>query len=572
MDKMRERVARASFICGNHAVVVEYDPKIGDISPQYSEMAAQNVGVKQQLPSQDAPGEAYQYNSDETINFEHVPRTGDVKIRDVWRRNLILQPGKERFQDCDWVIEIAIQDIAELLVTYPNVSQRAITGEETEGESALFDIFDGDTDDKGEHQVYVYKLYHRGTAFLDSGRYVEFTRNCILRNESMVEAFGHREMPIVDFPCFEVLSYPRSRGMVDKLVMLQVLRNNTFSIMYTNMVLGAQIKWLINRASRVEKADISNVAGIITYSGTVAPALVQFKTIGAELFQMIETIDKAMDRVGAIHDISRGEVPARADSGAMVAQLDELEARRAHSIMQEHDRGLEQIGKLALATAGSFYSADDERTIRIVGKGDQFSVRALDVTKLGGAYDIRVVRGSGLSDSKTGRIGQIKEIAQIVPLPPEQILDLMEMGDDQRYYDLATVAINAAERENELLSEGNVVAEAGLWEEQELHWYSHLKFMQSPSFKEMPQEIKFLFMQHVGGHEMLMLLKMQMSPGYKMKIQTQYPNFPCFTPKEAIMAMTGQQQAGPLQSSPQTDPGVDPTQPPLQQPREIPEQ
>lgn len=565
IDTLREDVARASFVTGDDFVVVEYDRGIGDVVDGAQSQAQAGYGSKEQLIKPDGANTPVTLDGDTPIFYEKVQRTGDVRVRRIKRRNLILQPGKKTFDESDFCIEIDIEDVAKLLVSYPDISPEQILGTSSDIPGiSIGDIFAGDTDEKGPHQVYVYKLYHKGTEFLDPGRYIVFTTNAILEASTAVDAFGHRDMPIVPFSCFPSMNYPRSRGLVDKLIMLQVLRNNIFSIMYTNMVLGAQIKWLIDRASRVERSDVNNLAGIILYSGN-KPELVQFRTIGQELFAMIDTIDKAIDRIAAIHEISRGEVPARADSGAMVAQLEEIEAKRSHSIMQKHDRGLERIGRLALAVAGAFYKPEESRTIRIVGKGNAFSVRKLDVTKLGGPYDIRIERGSGLSDSKTGRISQIKEIMQAIPagtLPPEQIIDLIDLGNDQRYYDLSRVAIEAAESENEVLVEDGVVAAPMLYEELHLHWYSHLKFMQSPSFKEtLPEKIRLKFIEHVKATEVLMVLRSITSPTYGQMLASTpaYASFPALVQKQEVEMLLASQQSvqipmgQQIQSSPQEE-------------------
>lgn len=527
MQTVREKTARLSFVTGDAFVLVEYDRFKGDIVEGAGEMP----GTGEQAELADVDGQPVTDEESDAIYYEYMPRTGDVAPRIIERRNLILQPGRDSFVDCDWCIEVERVDTAELLVMYPNMAE-AIKGGGASS-YACSDVFEEYIYTKSEHQTFVYHLYHRGTKFLDKGRYVKFTKGAMLENVSMVEAFGHNKMPIVHFPCFPCFGYPYSRSLVDKLVMLQVLRNNTFSIMYANMALGAQVKWLINRASRVEQSDITNVVGAIHYSGE-APVLAQFRTIGEDLFKMVALIDEAIDRIAAIHDISRGEVPARADSGPLIAHLDELEARRSHNIIQKHDRGLEEIGKLILATAGAFYKEDQKRTIRIVGKGNQYNVQTLDITRLGGAYDVRVMTGTGLSDSLTGRIGQLKEIYGMFPdaIPKEQFLDLISLGDDDRFLDLTRVAIEAAEGENEVLSEGSILAAPGEHEEHELHRYVHLKFMQSPSFKNMPAEIQEGFKQHIAGHEAFMLLKVQ-SPtgqGYAMKIMQMYPDFPTYVP------------------------------------------
>jgi hypothetical protein len=152
-------------------------------------------------------------------------------------------------------------------------------------------------------------------------------------------------------------------------------------------------------------------------------------------------------------------------------------------------------------------------------------------------------------------------------LPREQVLDMLDLANDQKFYDLGTVAVQAAEHENELMLESKPVQPPERYEEHIVHWQSHVKFIQTRSFKEdVPPEIKELYFDHIAAHEYFMLEKTQeptVSPVFVQKLQALegLPLFMLVRPPQMGMAP----EAGmPLSAPPEQKEasGPPPTEPP----------
>jgi hypothetical protein len=314
-------------------------------------------------------------------------------------------------------------------------------------------------------------------------------------------------------------------------MLLQVMYNNVASIAYTNLALGAHLYWLVPAQSNVDIQKLRNQSSVIKFNGGLAPQIARFQTVGDEMFKALDFIDRAIQRTGAIQSTSRGEPPAGIEAGVALAFLEEQENQRANTDIKKHNSFIKKLARFSLATAGAFYNADDGRTIRIVGKNNLFSIKALDVAKLGGPYDIRVQRTTALSESKSGRLSQILALESRFPgkLPWEQVADMLDLANDQKFYSLATVAVQAAERENEMMANGEQIPAAERYEEHLVHWYSLAKYIQSASFKEdMPDDRKQLFMEHGMSHEFWMWEKAKENPVFQAKL-VQLENFPSFT-------------------------------------------
>lgn len=524
VDDYLEEVARATRIDGESFIFVEFDKAKGDLAPGVEE--AQELGVK--IPLVDQAGQQVMGSNGEPLFIEKASRVGDVAYSVVARRFVLLEP-KVQYRDVNWLIKVSSCDIDELCAKYPDSADDIEKNTDTGYYQDLFAANDE------INECLVFEIIHRGTEFCDSGRYIKLIPGKVLENTTAKEKFGHTELPCVRLTNIDVPGMLRGYSFLEQIMLLQVMYNNLASIAYTNMALGSHIYWMLPKAANVDLKKIKNGNSVISFSGPQAPKIEQFKTVGQDMFAALEFVDKSISRLAAIQEVSRGEVPPGIEAGVALAFLEEQENQRANTDIKKHNAFIKKLARLSLATAGAFYDPADGRTIRIVGKNNQFSVKALDVAKLGGPYDIRVQRTTALSESKSGRLSQLLALEGRFPniLPREQVLDMLDLANDQKFYDLATVAVQAAERENELMQDGVPVQPAESYEDHILHLSVLYKFMQTANFKEdVPEEIKMLFMDHGAGHEVFLHQKLSsppVNPLFAQKLLQDLPMFPVFT-------------------------------------------
>lgn len=519
-DDIAEEVARNCRIDGEVFLFIDFDRTKGDLHPDYAQ--AQSLGIR--VPLVDSEGKQIEGEDGEPLFIEKAQRVGDVRYNVVQRRYVIKQP-RSKWKDVDWVILVESADIDELKAKHPDKADEI---KHTSHTGAGFqDLFSPDAE---LNEVLTYKLYHRGTEFLDKGAYIKFTDSVVLEQSTLTEEVGHEDIPAVRLTNIDIPGICDGFSFLDQIRLLQIIYNNMASIAYTNMALGAHLYWMVPAAGMVDLKKLKNGSSVITYAGGQPPQIQQFKTVGPELFQGLEFINQSIQRISAIQGVSRGEPPQGIEAGVALAFLEEQENQRANTDIRKHNAFVKKAARLSLATAGAFYDASDGRTIRVVGKNNQFSIKALDVAKLGGPYDIRVQRTTALSESKSGRLSQILALEGRFPgmLPREQVLDMMDLANDKKYYDLATVAVQAAERENEMMAEGQEVMAPDEHEDHPVHLYTMLKFMQASSFKEdMPPERKVAFREHGMAHEYYIGTKMS-NPLYAQRVMSMIPEFPVF--------------------------------------------
>lgn len=556
IQRYLKRFQKHCRIFGDGVFKVSWDPFAGDmfepIAPEgvlgaplealggVEESPANNPGKQEQLF--DGLGNPIFTEDGEPVFSDQVNRIGDVRFDVTLRRYLILQPGKRNKEDCDWLIEIGIRDKLENVARYPEVyagNQRA--------EGFITDIFTEAEERLNAEEEYVYCFYHRGTPFLDAGYYIEFTSSQILAASTLVEAVGHRELPFVFLEHDEDIEEPYGIGIVEQLLLLQVLRNALTSMQFTNIATGSAPKWLVNKASKVEKGSLNSSFGVIQYSGSKAPEIVTFKTVTADILTAIEMVDAAMKALAGVQDISFGQTPKRMDSGAGIAELQEIENRSLNPLFLDLDFAVEKIARLTLSTAGRFYRPEDKRTVRILGKGGSTLIQPLTTAKLSGPYDIKIERGTSIADSKAGRVALVKDILQFAPpgtFSKEEIVYYTGLADVEKFQDVAKAAYESQELENEIFLDGGIVAAPYYNEDHEPRWLSMVRFCQNPFYKiDIPEKMRLLYESYGRARESFLVDKMKNNPIFRERFLTQYQGFPFFISAEqfaiAVMAPPG---------------------------------
>jgi hypothetical protein len=554
IDDLLEECARQCRIFGEAYCFVEWNPKKGDYAPGVQE--AGDLGIR--VPLQDKDGNQVYSSDDEPLYIDSKPRVGDVDYDLVLPWHVFVQP-KDKWKEVEWIIKVKSVDADALKAEYPDKADEI----DPKSSDARYSV-DYLTAETNFNEVLQFEIYHKSTEFLDKGRYIKLIPGCVLENKEL--GYSHGELPVVRLTNIDLPGELHGASFYQNIIVLQVVLNNLYSMAYTNVSLGSHLYWLVPIQGNVDVNKLRNSASVIKYQGNVAPKIETFKTVGSEIFQMIEIVEARIQAISGRQPISQGQVPPGVEAGIAMTFLEEQENQRANTDIKKHNAFIKKLARLSLAVAGDKYDASDGRTIRIVGKNNMFSVKALDVAKLGGPYDIRVQRTTALSESKAGRISQLLALEGRFPgmLPREQILDMLDLANDQKFYDMATVALQAAENENEIMLDGQQVKPPTKYEDCIVHWQSHAKFIQSRSFKEdLPDQIKAMFFKHILATEYFIIEKMQqptVSPLFVQKVQA-LESFPLFM-KVAPVAV-GTPADAPMTNSPGAGPAVPSQAPPM---------
>jgi hypothetical protein len=500
LDFTIQQMHRHARIFGESFLFIDYDPEKGDLDPAYVE--ARNNGIKEiTLP------DGTTYDTSKPL------KTGDITydIELPWR---VLLQRKQDIKDVDYNIRICIEEVDKLKDKYPEKANLI----KTDDNLRIFDMETIEDRFLEEHTV-VYKFYHRTTEELDHKNvYIEFTKDCILHKEE--NKFSHDKMNFVRLTDQDVPNVLNGVSAYETILPLQKMYDNISTLIAKNIYLTAHAKWLMPKgACKIEQLGNDNT--IVQYQGNIPPQLAQVASNPSEVYAFREQIKNDMQTVYGNHGISRGEVPKGITAASALQFLNELENERNSTDISKHSFLVLDIAKMSVAIAGDYYDVDDGRMLRIVGDSNKHLIKHFDVANLNKDYDIRFDNSTGLPETKSAKIQRIMDTMQRNPnlFSPERWEELLDLGSSERMIKLSTDAIQAADSENEDILAGEPVGMPEDWEDHIAHWESHVRAMQSRSFKEEASlEVQATMKQHLRVTEQLMLEKMKNSPLFQAKL------------------------------------------------------
>ena len=523
VDFLMQNMHRHARIFGESFAFTLWDPSLGDLHPAYVE--ARDAGI----PEIEINGEIVEINEEEPI------KTGDVCYEHEvpWR---VLLQRKNCYEDVEYVFRIRVVPTEDLKLDFPDKAKQI----ETKDELRVFDIEDL-THKYVEGHTVVYDFYHKYTKYQGKGKSLTFTDEVILEEGDL--PFTHGKLPIVRLTDQDVPDVLNGVSRYETVGPIQKMYDNISTLIAKNIYLTAHAKWMMPRgACKLEQLGNDNT--IVQYQGPVAPSLAQVQPNPVEVYNFRNQLKEDMQTIYGSHGISRGEVPKGITAASALQFLNELENERASSDISKHGFLVKDIAKMTLAVAGDYYDINDGRLVRIVGQGNKFFIRQFDTANLSKNYDIRIDNSTGLPETKAAKIQRLMDIMQRSPqlFSPERWEELLEVGNIDRAVSMATEALRSADSENEDLMAGIEVMPPEEWEDHIAHWESHVKAMQSRSFKEeAANEVVDAFKAHLYDTEELMIEKMSSSPLFQAEL-ARLKLFPLFHHDSFTPPMSREQQ------------------------------
>ena len=519
IDAIMQKIQRQSRIFGEAYLFIEWDKDLGDIHPKVVE--AKSKGIDLELMNEEGQVVVDEEGNAKKIDLDLPIKIGDIKykIETPWR---VFLQRRKKFEDVEYAIKVNVTPVEDLKKDYPQFKDQI----KSETKVKLYDQEDL-TDRLLEEEVLVYEFFHKQVKNCRKGAYVKYTKDVIL--EESVLPYSHGELPFERLTDIDVPEQLNGVSGFDLIKPIQNMHNNLSTLLAKNIYLTGHAKWVMPRgACKIEA--LGNDSTIVQYQGPVAPQLMQTAPNPREAYTFRDMLVQEMGQVYGVQGVSRGTPPKGITAGVALQFLNEQEQERSTTDVSKHNNFVQKIARKTIAVAGDYYAPDDGRMLRIVGKDNKYSIRHFDSANLSKDYDVRVQVGTALPESKAGKMQRIIEIMQMKPdlLSNERWIDLLEFGNVDKMNTLLTVAVKCAESENEDLLAGKYVGEPMEWEDHIVHWRTHVRAMQSRSFKEeTPLEVQKSIVDHIAVTEFAMTEKAQSNPNYEAKL-AELPNFPIF--------------------------------------------
>lgn len=186
---------------------------------------------------------------------------------------------------------------------------------------------------------------------------------------------------------------------------------------------------------------------VILYKlGFPPPQPLPIQGVPAYVVQEVDRILMDFEDISGQHDVSRGQTPPGVTAATAISFLQEQDETMLSPTFNSIEECFEKIGYQTLCYVKQFW--DTQRSIKVVGADNQFSVLTLQGSDLRSNTDIRIEAGSALPTSKSAKQALLMDLMSQGFIPPDKGLELMDVGGVQQLYEQLQIDAAQAMREN----------------------------------------------------------------------------------------------------------------------------
>ena len=441
-DVFFQAAARLCFVCGEAYSFVDWDDHAGNLMPEWEEeqKAAKAEGRKPGVPYMDEKGALAQHE-DGSPKLINVPvKQGDVSptllsMFDVFpvRKGADFKRWTEFFR-VKWV------DADELKRQFPQFANQIQPASQY---ASKFDPVSLQ-DSRSTNEVMVLVYERMPDEFMPEGCVIECLPQLILSNDPY---YSHGMQPYCRYTDLDHPGDLWGQSYLKNVKPLSQTINDITSMARRSFLLMAHPKWALPMNSVVKKEQLGNDTGLVEYKGSQPPTIINAPVIPPDYFTFRDNLKSEMNQLATINDVTRGNVPKRVDSGIALQYLDEQTNERANVAVLKYQRFQRDTFSLMLGVASKKYKQGDGRMLPIMGGSQKYEIQDFDPSHLNKPMHIRFESSSALPQSRAIRTQSIIDLKTAFPgmITDRQVMDILEFGQEEKFYDVATVALRAAE-------------------------------------------------------------------------------------------------------------------------------
>ncbi len=498
IDESNAQLVRLAKIFGGAFRFIDFDPKKGDLHPDYLEASLRG----DRIPLLDKEGNPVMSKEGDPIYIQEDVRIGEVDHQ-VFPEYQVFEEPCNRRPDINWAIRWKTVHVDVLKAEYPEFASQI----QADAGMEIFATYNVSSISKGRDDVVVYELWHRNSPFLSRGRYIKRIKGLVLESREL--PFSHGQLPYIYLSDIEDPTSIRGTSFIQQCFPIQHQMNAMASLVFKGFVLGAHPKWIAKEGT-YNISQLTNEATVVEFSEDFAPQLASYNPVSDQLFRWYDKLEEIYNKVSGQFTLSTGQAPSGVRAAKALRLIEEQEDKRAYRMAIKYNNiVIVDDARKTLAVAADYYEDSDKRVARIVGKNNEFRARQFKVADISGDKDIRIENATSLSQSPAARIEEITEIANL-RLPPdsvisrEQFIKLSNLGALEELKDVSTRSFSTAKAENDDFRKGLPVAPPTPEEDLIVHWRTHVQEMQGRDFKNLPIERRNAAYEHLYTTEYLM--------------------------------------------------------------------
>jgi hypothetical protein len=422
--------------------------------------------------------------------------------------DIILEPFKSDFTKQDWVCTREFCNRFELIKQYPD-QEDDILSLSNISDIQLFDPYYT----LDSNHVWKYTFYHKATRTLPFGRYVVFSSETCIYEDShnpYCDIDPRTQVPIVGTGvpgvCFRPgVNYGSAWGHTVGFDMLplQDLKNLVNSIIATNQsVFGVQ-NLITPRTSNIKYDDIATGLRMIdfdpdpTLPNGGAPTVLELLKTPVEIFNYNNKLDEELEKISGINGAMRGTPPPQVSSGTAMALLTTQVQTFNTQLENAYTNSVQSIANLVIKTIAKFMMGQD--LVDLVGLKENFAIKDFQAENLSRIHKIKILTGNAMSKSPAGRLAMAQDLMQTQQITPQEYTEIIETGYIKDKFEDITASVALIQWENQEMLQGTEI-QVSMLENHLAHIKEHITATLTPELKNDPQKMQ-IFVKHILDHQ-----------------------------------------------------------------------
>jgi len=348
--------------------------------------------------------------------------------------------------------------------------------------------------------------------------------------------YDHDEYPFVKFGHIETERFYHDSIITDLIDLQRDYNSLRSQIAESRKKMGKP--QILAPKGAISASKMTNEIGlVIEYKmGMQPPTPMALQNLPQYILSEIDYILRDIEDISGQHEVSKGQTPPGVTAATAISYLQESDDAYQLPSFKNVEAGFGRVAKQTLMLLVQYWTV--EHVIKVVGKEDAFSSELLSGADLKRGTDVRIEPGSSLPQSKAARQAFIMDLMTNNFVPPEEGLDMLEIGGTQKLMDILKNDKRQAQRENIKFKritpdaliqyqmafsqqvQGAIDPDTGQelkapliipvhdYDNHEVHIMEHDRFRKTQEFEALPAEIQALVQQHVQQHVQMMQAKM----------------------------------------------------------------
>lgn len=534
---MREQ-DRKTFKYGTSFAKIYWDDCSGPVNPKYDALKKKHG----KIPRLDEKGK----KTNEEVS-EYEAKLGDVVVEIVDTDSVFVERKKKKWEKVDFCEHIEFVPLSELQAEY---------GDDLKKEEYYWLDIENKGFNEGD-QICKHTFYHRPTKYLPAGEVIIYIEGKILERitdpEKVRDIMPSGELPFVADFDVEVDDEFWARPFLVNIEQLNNLHDLVQSGMARNIGVASHPKIAVPQGS-VNLKQLNNEFGIVQYTGQQAPQWIQHNYVNKGEFEIQDRLEKKMDLMAKVYDVSKGTVPPGVTAFSAIRYLDDQEIQANSTTIEKRRERVKKIYWMVLKFMDRHYKKGDEsRMIHILGDNNSYQIKSFKKFDFGKIYGVDIENISALSDTRSGKISDIVDInaanQKNPTFGPKEISKILDLGLEKGFQEELSFAPMTARSILEMLKNGEVPPAPEPTDDLIEMYTIFSRFVESLSYKtKLDKARKTNIQNYIKGMEYLMMNQAQKNQAFGMLLRA-FPKYPMFYKPGAVvtgapMAMPGQAPVG----------------------------